>query len=322
MRALHFDGSRAAVVDRDEPGPARPGHAIVRTTLAGVCNTDLEIARGYMGFTGTLGHELLGEVVDGPDEWRAERIVSEINFACGDAGCAACAAGLGRHCPTRRVMGILDADGAFAEFVEVPVANLHAVPDGVPDEAAVFAEPLAAAFEIVEQVAIEPGRRAVVFGDGKLGLLAAQVLRCAGADVLAVGRHPEKLAILARRDIETRLTSDFDPAAHGRADLVVEATGSADGIARAIAATRPRGTLVLKTTVAEAPQLDLAPVVIDEIQIVGSRCGPFAPALAALADGSVDVAPLVHGRVPLARGTEALERAAERGVLKVLVEAG
>ena len=313
MRALVWDGSRAAVVERPEP-LADDEMAVVRVSVAGVCNTDLEITRGYMAFRGVLGHEVVGVVHDGPPAWRGRRVVGEINFACGR--CPTCAIGLGRHCPTRRVMGILGADGAFAEYVAVPVANLHAVPDGVSDEAAAFCEPLAAAFEILEQVPAAAGAHCVVLGDGKLGLLAAQVLAAAGARVLAVGRHDDKLAILRRRGIATTRLDAWDRA---RVDVVVEATGSADGFALAVAATRPRGTLVLKSTVAHGAPLNLAPVVIDELTIVGSRCGPFAPALDALARGLVDVRALISARLPLRDGVEALRRAAQPGVLKVLL---
>jgi len=322
VKALVFDGRKARVCERPDPEPPaaspsddRDAWAVVRVHRAGVCNTDLEIARGYMGFRGILGHEFVGTVEEGPEAWRGARAVGEINFACGR--CPSCRAGRARHCPTRRVMGILDADGAFAERVAVPVANLHRVPEALPDDAAVFAEPLAAAFEILEQVEVGPGASCLVLGDGKLGLLAAQVLHDAGARVRAVGRHPGKLAVLAERGIDTR-PADAD--AGGPYDLVVEATGSAQGFARAVAATRPRGTLVLKSTVADAPRVDLAPLVVNEIQVVGSRCGPFPPALRALAEGRVDVGALVHDRLPLARADEALRRAAAPGVLKVLVD--
>jgi threonine dehydrogenase-like Zn-dependent dehydrogenase len=314
VRALHFDGSRVELRDAPDPTPGDDS-VLVRVALAGVCNTDLEIVKGYMGFHGVLGHEFVGAVEEGPAEWRGQRVVGEINFAC--QTCPLCAQGLQRHCPSRQVMGILGADGAFAELVRVPVANLHPVPDAVSDEAAVFAEPLAAAFEILEQVHIEPGRDCVVLGDGKLGLLVAQVLHQAGARVLAVGRHPEKLAILAKRGIETSLESEWRGAL---AHVVVEATGTAEGFERAVAATRPRGTLVLKSTVAESAGLNLAPIVIDEIHVVGSRCGPFPPALRALETGSVDVGSLVCARVPLERGVEALQHATKRGALKVLIE--
>jgi len=224
---------------------------------------------------------------------------------------------LRRHCPTRRVMGIVDADGAFAEQLAVPLANLHLVPDQVPDDAAVFAEPLAAAFEILEQVHLRPGMECVVLGDGKLGLLVAQVLHQAGARVVAVGKHDDKLGILRARGIETVRSEQWH---HTQADLVVEATGSAAAFAAAVAATRPRGTLVLKSTVAAAAPLNLAPVVINEITVVGSRCGSFAPALRALEVGSVDVGSLISARMPLHDGVDALRRAAVPGALKVLLQ--
>lgn len=315
MKALYFDGHQASVIDRDEPMRSS-ATAIVRTALAGVCNTDLEIAKGYMGFRGTLGHELVGEVVEGPDAWVGKRVVSEINFACG--ACESCSRGFGRHCPTRRVMGILEADGAFAEFVEVPVANLHAVPDSVSDAAAVFTEPLAAAFEILEQVQLEAGQRAVVLGDGKLGLLVAQVLATTGAKILAVGRHSDKLDILEARGIETRQANDFDPTT-ASADLVVEATGSSASLPLAIAATKPRGTLVLKTTTADHPQLDLAPIVINEIQIQGSRCGPFAPALEALAKNQIETQALIETQFALTNATQALSATQIQGAKKILI---
>lgn len=316
MRALIWDGTVARVGERPEPA-ADAETAVVRVALAGVCNTDLELVKGYMGFRGVLGHEFVGTVEDGPAEWRGRRVVGEINFGCGQ--CDTCRRGLRRHCPTRRVMGILGANGAFAERVAVPLANLHAVPDAVPDDAAVFVEPLAAAFEILEQVHVQPGMRATVLGDGKLGLLVAQVLHQAGARVLAVGKHADKLAILARRGIETVARDAWQPAA---ADLVVEATGTAAGFARAVAATRPRGTLVLKSTVADPAPLDLAPLVINEITVVGSRCGSFAPAVRALENGSVDVRSLIALRRPLRDAAEALRDAARPGVLKVVIENG
>lgn len=314
MRCLYFDGSAAAVAERPDP-VAADGVAVVRVTLAGVCNTDLELMRGYMDFHGVLGHEFVGVVEDGPAAWRGRRVVGEINFAC--RRCPTCAAGLPRHCPQRTVMGILGADGAFAERVAVPVANLHAVPDGVADRAAVFCEPLAAACEVLEQVPAAAGAECLVLGDGKLGLLVAQVLAAAGARVRAVGRHAEKLAILARRGIATATLEAWDRAA---ADVVVEATGRAAGFALAVAATRPRGTLVLKSTIAHRAPLDLAPLVVNEITVVGSRCGPFAPALALLAGGAVDVETLISARLPLRDGAAALARAARPGVLKVLLE--
>jgi threonine dehydrogenase-like Zn-dependent dehydrogenase len=319
MRALSWDGTRATVIEREEPAPT-PGYALVRMTRAGICNTDLEIAKGYMSFRGVLGHELVGVVEDGPDAWRGKRVVAEINFACGT--CADCQAGLGRHCPARTVMGILGADGAFADLVSVPIANLHAVPDAIDDDHAVFAEPLAAAFEILDQVSIARGTRCVVLGDGKLGLLVAQVLALAGGDVLAVGKHQEKLALLSGRGIATTTFDAWTSRPLERAAVVVEATGSAKGFAAAVAATKPRGTLVLKSTVADDVPLSLASIVIHEISVVGSRCGRFEPALDALAAASIDVTPLISARRPLARADEALRLAAAPGTLKVLLEPG
>lgn len=314
MRALVWDGEALRLEER--PLAPAAGRARVRVLLAGICSTDLQILRGYMGFHGVPGHEVVGVVEEGPPGLLGRRVVAEINFACG--ACAACAGGLGRHCPTRDVMGILRADGAFAEQVLVPVANLHAVPDGVPDEEAVFAEPLAAAFEVLEQVHVRPGATAVVLGDGKLGLLVALVLHAAGARVTCVGRHAHKLEHLQRAGVQVALADQADPPGD-RVDLVVEATGSREGLARAMGLVRPRGTLVLKSTVADAHQLSLAPLVIDEVTVVGSRCGPFGPALAALDARRVRVAPLVEAVYPLAEGAAAVARASRPGALKVLL---
>lgn len=314
MRALLWDGTVARVVDRPQPA-LQPGMALVRVRLAGICNTDLELTKGYMSFRGVLGHEFVGTVEDGPPEWRHQRVVGEINFGCGV--CPLCVRGLQRHCPTRRVMGILNADGAFAEFVAVPLANLHVVADTIPDDVAVFTEPLAAACEILEQVHVRPGTDSVVLGDGKLGLLVAQVLHQAGARVLAVGKHEEKLGVLRRRGIATVTVQNWSGAT---GDLVVEASGSPAGFATALKATRPRGTLVLKSTCAAAAQLNLAPLVINEITVVGSRCGSFTPALRALTTGSIDVRSLISERLPLSEGVQALQRAASPGMLKVLLD--
>ena len=314
MLALYFDGSTARVEDVAEPAPL-PDSALVRVDVAGVCDTDLQLVKGYMGFRGILGHEFVGTIAEGPSELRGRRVVGEINFAC--ESCPVCDAGMQRHCPSRRVLGIQNADGVFAEYVRIPISNLHTVPDSVPDDVAVFAEPLAAAFEVLEQVDVEPGQSCVVLGDGKLGLLVAQVLQGAGARVLAVGKHREKLAILERLGIETVALRDWRPAL---ASLVVEATGSPGGFECAIAAVKPRGTLVLKSTFRETPSIDLAPLVVGEIRVIGSRCGPFPPAVRALETGSVDVRSLVCDRVPLRDGAEALRLADAPGALKVLVE--
>ena len=314
MRALRWDGIRLTLArDLPDPVPA-PGEAVVRVHRAGICRTDLEITRGYLGFRGTPGHEWVGHVVAAPDpDLVGARVVGEINLACGV--CPTCAAGLTRHCPTRRVLGIVGADGAFADQVVLPARNLHRVPDRVSDAAAVFVEPLAAAFEVLEQVMVAPGMRAVVLGDGKLGLLVAQVLMVTGARVVLAGHHAEKLVRARQLGVAT------GPPEVG-ADLVVDTTGSPGGLAAALSAVRPRGTIVLKTTVAGEHRLDLAPAVINEVTVVGSRCGPFAPAVAALADGRISVAPLVDAVYPLDDAVAAFARAAEPGVLKVQIEAG
>lgn len=313
MKAVTLNDNGVEVRDVTAP-VAGQGQVVVRVHTAGICNTDLELIRGYMGYRGVLGHEFCGTVEDGPAEWSGRRVVGEINFACGQ--CRSCLTGLGRHCPTRKVLGILGADGAFAERVAVPIANLHVVPDGIPPEEAVFAEPLAAAFEILEQLHLVPGAECLVFGDGKLGLLVAQVLNGAGASVTVVGKHPERERMLRQAGIRSMALEAYDGTT---APFVVDATGSADGFERAIAATRPRGTLVLKSTVAGRIGVDLAPVVINEIRVVGSRCGPFPPALRALARGSVDVRSMVAAEYPLADAANALQHAARPGALKVLL---
>jgi threonine dehydrogenase-like Zn-dependent dehydrogenase len=314
MQAAHWNGQRLEL-DTNYPTPQTDEQtALVRVQLAGICSTDLQIFQGYMGFTGVPGHEFVGEVMQGPTEWLGQRVVGEINFACGQ--CPMCAKGLGRHCPTRRVMGILQADGTFAEYVAVPVANLHSVPASVSDEAAVFTEPLAAAFEILEQVHLQPTDHVVVFGDGKLGLLCAQVLHLTGASVSLVGRHPHKLGLLRPRGIHTVLLPDPPPAP---ADVVVEATGSAEGLQRAMETVRPRGTLVLKSTVAAEHHLSLAPLVIHEVTVVGSRCGRFAPALQALAYERLLVTPLIEHVYSLTEAGDAVAHASRRGTLKVLL---
>jgi len=315
MHALIWDGRQARLTEHPKP-KATPTMAVVRVALAGVCNTDLEIIKGYMGFRGVLGHEFTGTVVEGPDDWQNARVVAEINFACGQ--CEMCRTGLGRHCPKRRVLGIDRADGAFAELVAVPVANLHRVPDHVSNESAVFTEPLAAAFEILEQLPQVSGTPCIVLGDGKLGLLTALVLHHAGALVLAIGKHPEKLSILTERGIASIRIEELEDQS---APLVIEATGSLEGLCRAIALTRPRGTIVLKSTLAASNQIDLTPIVINELRVLGSRCGPFSPALEALATGQIDPTPLISDRLSLSEAETALARARQPGMLKILIEA-
>jgi len=318
MKALRYENGSLRVAEVAAPGPA--GEALVRVRVSGICNTDLEIARGYAGFEGTLGHEFVGVVerAPGAEGLEGKRVVGEINAGCGR--CALCAAGDPRHCPERTVLGIVGRDGAHAEFLRLPAANLLPVPDEVADERAVFAEPLAAACGILERARVEPGMSVAVVGDGKLGLLCAQALKVlTGARVVLVGRHPSKLDIAGRRGVETVTAEDL-PRSAGRAfDVAVEASGSPAGLRAALGLLRPRGTLVLKSTFHGATELDAAPVVVDEISIVGSRCGRFPPALDLLARDALDVDSLIHDEFPLARGLDAMRRAAEPGVLKVLL---
>ncbi len=314
MRALYWDG-QGLRLNRSYPTPKAGDHAaLVRVRLAGVCSTDLQIFQGYMGFQGVPGHEFVGEVSKGPADLIGKRVVGEINFAC--SLCEYCVRGLSRHCPNRRVMGILKADGSFAEYLAIPAANLHIVPDNVADEEAVFTEPLAAAFEILEQVHLQPTDEVVVLGDGKLGILCAQVLHLTGAHVTLVGKHQDKLGILQKLGVHAVALTNWKPY---RADIVVEATGSISSLSLAIDTVRPRGTLVLKSTVAENHTLSLAPLVINEVTVVGSRCGNFPPALRALSQKSVAVAPLIDKVYPLTEGLEAVAHAARSGALKILL---
>jgi len=315
MRALWLE-DRVLGARRDVPRPPPPpGEALIRVTLAGVCNTDLELVKGYYPFTGVPGHEFVGEVVSaGAAEWIGRRVVGEINASCG--ACATCRAGHRTHCPTRTVLGIKGRYGSMAEFLTLPIENLHAVPDAMADEVAVFAEPVAAALQVQRQVPIDAGARVVVIGDGKLGQLVARTLALAGHRPTVVGRHPRKLALLSRLGIATAAGSDLSPR---DADVVVECTGNPDGLALARAAVRPRGTIVLKSTYHGEVPLNLSGIVVDEVTLVGSRCGPFAPALALLAGGGLEVADMVDQRFALDDGVAAFAGAAAPGVLKVLI---
>lgn len=316
MRALVLDGGVRLAEDYPDPVPGE-GEALIRPILAGVCDTDIQLAKGYMGFQGVLGHEFVGEVLRAPDESLiGGRVVGEINLPC--RSCRFCREGLENHCPERTVMGIMGRDGAFADFLALPVENLHIAPDAVSDEAAVFTEPLAAAFQAVERIGPVEGVRAAVLGDGKLGLLTAMVFALSGAAVTAVGRHPEKLGLLEGENVTTALSAEM-AGAESLFGVVVEATGSPSGLEDAMRLVKPRGTIVLKTTVARRGPFDLNRLVIDEVSLVGSRCGPFGKALKALADGSVDPRPLVSAVLPLGEGERALREAGESGTLKILI---
>lgn len=314
MIAAHLADGAVSVRQIAEPRVPQ-GHALIRMTTAGICNTDLELKAGYYGFAGVPGHEFVGVVERGPAEWMGKRVVGEINLACGM--CDWCGRGMGRHCPTRTVLGIVKHPGAFAEYLTLPAENLFAVPDGLADEEAVFTEPVAAACEILEQVAIPKGSDAAVLGDGKLGLLIGQVLLANGVAVHQFGRHPEKLQLVARRGA---LTGTDTPKA--RFDFVVDATGSAEGLATAVEMCRPRGTVIMKSTVHGKVAIDMAAVIVPEITLVGSRCGRFEPALQLLAEKKIDVLPMVHGEFPLGEAPAAFARAAERGTLKILLKNG
>jgi threonine dehydrogenase-like Zn-dependent dehydrogenase len=299
--------------DLSVPLPA-PGEVVVRVLQAGICNTDLELLRGYYPYTGVLGHEFVGVVDHGPEHLVGERVVGEINAVCGH--CRFCMSGHSTHCENRTVLGIVNRAGAFAEYLCLPEQNLYPVPDSVSTDAATFTEPLAAALEIQQQVSIQKGDRVLVIGDGKLGQLVAQTLALTGCDLLAVGRHAEKLANLGARGIQVGYA---DVITARTFDVAVECTGNPEGFAIALQSLRPRGTLVLKSTYAGRLSLDASALVVDEITLIGSRCGPFAEALKLLADHQVDVSSLIQARYPLTEGLTAFDHAQQRGVLKVLV---
>ena len=316
MRALVHDGQRLRLVENYPCPTAPPGEALVKVLLAGICNTDIEIRRGYLGFRGILGHEFVGVVEEAEDESLiGQRVVGEINCPCGN--CPLCRKGMPTHCPNRTTLGIYGRDGAMAEYLTLPQANLHPVPENIADEEAVFVEPLAAALEILEQAHIRPTERAVVLGDGKLGLLVAQVLALLGCELTVVGRHESKLAILRQRGIEARLA---EKAGEIRAEVVVDCTGHPSGFKAAREMLLPRGRLVVKSTFHGETSLNLSALVVDEITLIGSRCGPFPPALRLLERKLVEVKPLISAVYPLAEGREAFKKAQEKGVLKVLLK--
>jgi alcohol dehydrogenase len=321
MRALYFETSLSYRPRHPEP-PAADGDALIKVRQAGICGTDLEITSGYMEFRGVPGHEFVGEVVSAQNKnLVGQRVVGEINIVCGR--CDLCLSGLSSHCRNRSVLGIHKHDGVFAEFVRLPSTNLHALPATVDDDAAVFVEPLAAACQILKQIKLDAkpdsrGRKWVtVLGDGRLGLLVAQVLRNANCPVRVIGKNPDKLALCEKWQIRSRPLSDIAPR-HDQ-DVVVDCTGSSDGFELAMQMVRPRGVIVLKSTVAGAKPLNLSPLVVDEITLIGSRCGPFREAIRALAEKQVDVASLIYRRVRLEQGVEAFELSRRPGVLKVLL---
>jgi threonine dehydrogenase-like Zn-dependent dehydrogenase len=318
MKAIIFDGELKFVNDRPIPEPGH-GEALIRVQLAGICNTDMEITKGYKGFHGILGHEFVGivEKIHGDNrEFMGKRVVGEINCSCGS--CTYCKAGLKRHCPSRTTIGISGKDGALAEYVTLPAENLFVVPSPVKNEEAVFTEPLAAAYEILEQVHVKPTETVLIMGDGKLGILIALVLHSSRAKAVLAGKHQEKLAIARDQGVPTITLEDF--AVKKAFDIVVDATGSADGLEKSLYRVKPRGTIILKTTAAQKAMIDLAPVVVDEVNIIGSRCGPFEPALRALSEKRIRVGPLISGIYSFSRAAEAFAKAQEKDSLKVLID--
>lgn len=315
MKGLWLENRELQLRDRLSIPAPPSGEALVRVLQAGICNTDLELLRGYYPYNGILGHEFVGVVEQGPEHLMNRRVVGEINAVCGT--CHFCRSGQSSHCENRTVLGIVNRNGAFAEYLTLPAANLHLVPDHVSTDAATFTEPIAAALEIQQQVQIRPEHRVLVVGDGKLGQLIAQTLALTECDLLVVGRHADKLAHLEARGIKV----GFADAIQNRTfDLAVESTGNPEGFAIAYRALRPRGILVLKSTYAGSLTFDASALVVDEIALIGSRCGPFAPALQLLAENKIDVQPLIQGRYPLEAGVAAFDQAQQKGVLKILLE--
>lgn len=320
MKAVVFDEGLKLDKNYAKPVPQK-GEALVRVTLAGICNTDYEITKGYMGYKGILGHEAVGIVEEDNSNDQSlvgKRVVAEISYGCDDPNCPWCAVKNYRHCPNRHTLGIWRKDGCFAEYFTMPVNVLFEVPENVSDEQAVFVEPLAAALEINEQLHIKPMDRVIVLGDGKLGLTTALALSAQNLDVLLVGKHQNKLDIAKAQGVKTRLLADLKQ--EKIYDVVVEATGSLSGFETAMALVRPRGVLVLKSTIAASKEFNLAPIVIDEITVLGSRCGQFPPALRILASGKIDFKPLISAVYSVDDAIEAFEKNKEKDTLKVLIK--
>ncbi|MGB4594823.1 MAG: alcohol dehydrogenase catalytic domain-containing protein [Anaerolineaceae bacterium] len=316
MKAIWLE-NKTLSVQEDLPIPvAADDEAFIRLRMGGICSTDLEMVKGYYPFRGVLGHEFVGEVVEAAQkpELVGKRVVGEITLCCGE--CEACLNGRTSHCENRRTLGLLGKDGVFAEYLTLPIQNLHIVPDTLPDEQAVFTELLAAALEIQQEVQIKPADRVVVVGAGRLGLLIAQCLNLTGCDLSVVVRRSQPAILLEKWGIKAVYAQDLPK---HKADLVVEVTGSAEGFALSRSLVRPRGTLLLKSTFAGEMSLNLSSIVVDEIKVVGSRCGPFAPALRLLEQGKIDVHSLINAKYSLSEGMEAFDEAAKPGMLKVLL---
>ncbi len=314
MKALWLENNQISL--RDIPLPNKPNEALIKIRKAGICSTDLELVKGYYPYTGVLGHEFVGEVVDAPEKsWIGQRVVGEINAVCGK--CEACLNGRPTHCENRTVLGIANRDGVFAEYTTLPIENLYRVPDSVSDEMAVFTEPLAAALEIQQQIQIKPADRVLLVGAGRLGQLIAQTLALTGCDLHVAARHSYQKDMLSARGIRSIAEADIQPR---KWDIVVEATGSPDGFNLARKAIRPRGTLVMKSTYKGEMNVNFSSIVVDEINIIGSRCGPFAPALRLLEKREVDPTVLISAQYKLGEVLKGFDHAAQSGVLKVLIE--
>lgn len=318
MKAVVFDNNLKLISDYNMPVP-KSGEALIKVLMAGICNTDFEITKGYMGYNGILGHEFVGivESVNSEDKTLVgKRVVGEINCGCGE--CEYCKTGLERHCFNRQTLGIWQKDGCMAEYVTMPIKNLLVVPDNISDEEAVMVEPLAAALEILEQLHIRPDANVLVLGDGKLGLTIALALSGAGLNVTQVGKHTNKLAITSQQGVKTLLLKDLQITKTW--DVAVEATGSINGFETALSLTKPRGILVLKSTVASGKEFNFAPIVVDEITILGSRCGQFEPALRLLEQKRINFKPLITDVYEIDNAIEAFEKNKAKESIKVLIK--
>ncbi len=322
MKAVVFNDKDGLRLDTNYPKPVpQKGEALIKVSLAGICNTDFEITKGYMGYNGILGHEFVGvvEEVNSDDKsLLGKRVVAEISYGCNDPECEWCAQKNYRHCPSRHTLGIVDKDGCFAEYLTMPLNVLFEVPENVSDEQAVFVEPLAAACEITEQLHIKPIDKVVVLGDGKLGLTTALTLHAQGFDVTLIGKHQNKLDIAKNQKVKTQLLQELK--VENNFDVVVEATGSVSGFETSLALVKPRGVLVLKSTIATGKELNLAPIVINEITVLGSRCGQFPPALRLLENERIDFKPFISGVYNIDDAIEGFEANKSKETLKVLIK--
>ncbi len=321
MKAVVFDEELKLVKDYEKP-ELKKGEVLIKTRMSGICNTDLEITKGYMGYKGVLGHEFVGDVVEVYDDcnknWIGKRVVGEINCGCNNDSW--CAKGLARHCPNRQTLGIWQKDGCFSEYFTLPVENILEVPQNLSDEEATFVEPVAAAMEITEQLHIKPKDKVALLGDGKLGLCIALVLNALNVDLIHIGKHENKLEISRKAGVKTKLLKDLEDSDNKSFDIVIEATGSTGGFETSLALTKPRGVLVLKSTIAAKEGLNLAPVVIDEITVLGSRCGQFEPALRLMGAKKLDIKPLISEIYPIDKALEAFEKNKQKDILKILLK--